>query len=346
MNDPTISRSDAGYTLLEVIVVLTITTFLVVVMSTLVSTTGESQHYTERMARIMEVNQEIINEQRGELLSTVTLFQKGTMGDGYFNAIQKGSAPPIAGSLLPATIVNGNFGTETTSGERTGNVLLFAAQAWTTGFQCTSGKTYFLDVYRLTSYYLTAEDSGPNPDTGIGLNLTKLVSEPLVDGNELDNVSDATDQAELLMHVRSGSADIWGNSHDQVKLVWRRGREITETDAMREIDGASFLMSSTPITPRPAGAWQIMQDERRSARGLLHYRHFSVASNWAHQRVGVARFGVKNNTGDGFPHGFEVQVAGPSSTRQVLLHLSILSTNNKGTKAHSDLRATVLVQDI
>ena len=62
-----------GFTLLEVTVVLAITTFLISIVANLVTSSGDSQAYAQRMARGTEINQELINELRGELLSSVGL---------------------------------------------------------------------------------------------------------------------------------------------------------------------------------------------------------------------------------------------------------------------------------
>ena len=340
-------ESQRGFTLVETTIVLTVLVFMISVMVNLIINTSSTQKYIEQMARCTEVNQEIINDLRSELLATVTLFESGVLGDGYFAAlITDPTSPPLGTSSLATLIANDTFQKETVSGALAGNVLLFAGQARTDEFTCASGNTYRVDIYRLYCYYLTKEDGGPKPGSPLGLNLTKFVSEPLADGDQIDAMTDLVDRGEVLTHLVTGSVDDAGETHAITKLAWRRGRDITILDTMREIDPFTGLLSSVPIGPRPAGAWKIMLEPTKSHRGLLHYRHFSIASNYGEDRLGVARFGKKSNTGDGFPHGFEVQISGPSSARQVLVHMSVVGTNRKGTKPHSDLRTTVFVQDL
>jgi prepilin-type N-terminal cleavage/methylation domain-containing protein len=340
------SGAQRGFTLVETIIVLTVLVFLVSVMANLIINTSNTQKYIEQMARCTEVNQEIINDLRGEILTTVTLFESGTVGDGYFKSlIFDATSPPLGSSGLATLIPNDTFQKETVSGALAGNVLMFAGQARTDEFTCASGNTYRIDIYRLYCYYLTKEDGGPKPGTPTGLNLSKFVSEPMADGDQIDAMTDPVDKTEVLGHLHAGSPDDSGEAHAITLLVWRRGRDIAILNTMREID-SSGLLSSTPIAPRPAGAWKINREPTKSHRGLLHYRHFSIATNYGDDRLGVARFSKMSMTGDGFPHGFEVQIAGPSSARQVLVHISVVGTNRKGTKPHSDLRATVFVQDV
>lgn len=336
-----------GFTLVETIIVLTVLVFLVSVMANLIINTSSTQKYIEQMARCTEVNQEIINDMRSELLTTVTLFEGGTLGDGYFKSlIYDPSSPPLGTSRQATLIANDTFQTETVSGALTGNVLMFAGQARTDEYTCLSSNTYRIDIYRIYCYYLTKEDGGPKPGTPIGLNLSRFVSEPLADGDQIDAMADATDRIEVLSHLANGTLDDAGEAHAITKLVWRRGRDIGILDTMREIDPSTGTLSSVPLGTRPVGAWKIFREPTKSHRGLLHYRHFSIATNYGDDRLGVARFGKMSTTGDGFPHGFEVQIAGPSAARQVLVHISVVGTNRKGTKPHSDLRATVFVQDV
>ena len=106
--------SQRGFTLLETIIVFTVLMSVVSIMANLITTTTSTQKYTERMARCTEVNQEIINDVRGELLSAVTLFESGPLGDGYFAALTPDpTSPPLATSSQATLIPNDTFQKET-----------------------------------------------------------------------------------------------------------------------------------------------------------------------------------------------------------------------------------------
>jgi hypothetical protein len=70
----------------------------------------------------------------------------------------------------------------------------------------------------------------------------------------------------------------------------------------------------------------------RRSPGCCRYRHHSSPRTSPRQlRRRPLRPAVEYDVG--FPHGFEVQVTGPSSARQVLLHLVVASTNRSGHTA-------------
>ena len=103
-------------------------------------------------------------------------------------------------------------------------------------------------------------------------------------------------------------------------------------------------MSSTPILPR-SPIWEVLRDPVRSSDKLLFYNHFSVATNHAPASIGIGKFSVTDNSGNGFPHGFEVQIIGPSSGRQVMLHL-LLANTRPGLMATSSQKLVVNSRDI
>jgi hypothetical protein len=87
---------------------------------------------------------------------------------------------------------------------------------------------------------------------------------------------------------------------------------------------------------------------RREALGgsLLAYRHYSIATNYSQASYAVPRFGIASSATGGFPHGFEIQVVGPASARQVLLRIVVVSTNNAGHKAHAETQTVIVARDL
>jgi prepilin-type N-terminal cleavage/methylation domain-containing protein len=336
-----------GFTLIELIIASTLLSMMVFAVATLSISGAEAQEYARRLTRATEITQDIVDEMRLELVSCVRVFGNDAEGTGNLALLDLDGAPVPLGNLrLPTVDANGEIRRDTSGAEITGNSLFFTKLAWSDRYQCTSGNEYLIDVFRWIYYYLTIEEGGPAAGSSIGLNLVRVVSEPLVDGSAIDSITDPVDQAELLLHLYNATPDALGATHAPCQVVWLRGGNPSLLGTLREIDPGDGSLSETPLSAsgRP-DPWQVLRAEP-VVQGLLSYRHHSVATNFAPASQGVNRYGIASASGAGFPHGFEVQIAGPSSARQVLLHLVVASTNRRGHTAFSNLQVVVDARDL
>lgn len=338
---------EAGFSFLEA----TIASIMMLLLAWLVATLSidgmRAQKYSERQARVTEITQDVTDEIRRALGSTMRVFGNDLIGTGYRSAMQLGTGMPVplASSRLPTIVASGILELEDPLAPRTGNELLFARYSWTDEFTPSSGSTYRVDVYRIERWYLTAAGDGPRAGVPDGLNLARWVSEPLADADQVDRISDPADQAEVLLHLRQGTPDDTGVGRTPVSLVWLVGDPVGVVGTFRQIDGTGGL-TDTPSSPRPSGAWVLLPDTSLSDPDILVYRHHSIATNFAPRVMGVGRFGQRSAASGGFPHGFEVQVVGPSAARQLLLHLTIVSSNAGGRRGYHDMQVIVDVRDL
>ncbi len=342
--DPTHGSKEGGFTLLEVIIVMTILVSVIFIVVQLFLRSNQAHELAIRLNRGTELNQALLQNMRADLSSSVRLFENNALGNAYRDVLDMTDANPPMASVLPTIDSAGIFRQEAATGTLTGNTLLFANYAWIDEFQCTSGNQYLVEVHRVVRYYMAKEDGGPTPTYPIGLNLCRWVSEPMVDGDQIDSIFDPTDQAEVLDHLLTRTPDMEGKTHPAVEVVWRVGEDLAAVDTLRQI-GMGGILSDTPLAPRDP-TWAILRDPALSSNSLLWYRHFSVASNYAPGSAGVGRFSVQDNGGDGFPHGFEVQIIGPSAGRQVLLQLSLMSTRLSGLPTTSSQRIVVNMREM
>ena len=333
-----------GFTLLEMMLALIVLVTLIFVVVQLAFRTSDAQRYATLLNRSTEINQDLLQGMRSDLLSSVKLFQNDAKGNAYLDVLDMTLATPAINSTLPTFNDTGVFGQEPGTGVLTGNTLMFAKHAWTAEYECLSGNIYMLEVYRIVRNYLAEADGGPQPSSPLGLNLCRWVSEPMVDGNQVDAITDTTDRAEILDNLLNRFPDVNGKTHVKVEVVWKPGQDPVMLSTFRHIGLGGFL-SSAPLAPR-AAQWKILRDPKQSSNGLLHFRHFSVASNYSKPSFGVGRYSVMSSAGDGFPHGFEVQIIGPSSGRQVLLQLTVVSTVRRGLPAVSSFRVVVNTREI
>jgi hypothetical protein len=339
-----VHRRSAGFTIVELMISAVLITVMAVAVGRMSLSGADAQGYAARLNRVTELNQDLIDRMRLELVSSVRLFTRGTEGDGNRALLDLTGMPaPLATSVLPTLAAGSQVQADTVGAEITGNSLFFAKLAWTDRFVCSSGGEYLVDVYRWVYYYQALEGSSLTPGSPTGLDFVRFTSEPLADAAGIDRITDLNDRAELLQHLATGTADADGLVRDRTEVIWRRGADPAITGTLRYID-SSGLMSNDPGGSRP-DPWQVLPATQR-AQGLLRHRHHSLATNSAPAGWGAARFGVMSDVGEGFPHGFEVQVVGPSSARQVLLHLVLASTNRRGQTAWSGMQAIVDCRDL
>lgn len=336
----------AGFTLLETMISTVILLMMVLLVATLSDSGSQAQRYAARITRATELGQDIVTEMRRYVASSVRLFHDDVDGRAYVALLDLAfGAQRLTGRLpqmRPTAIFEQESGTPIT-----GNLLAFARHSWTDTYFCvTSGNSYGLDVFRICAYYLRPDGAGLVTGSSIGLNLCRYMSEPMVAGEQVDAITDPTDRAEVFQSLLKGrtTGDLVAQPdpiHPELQLVWRLNGTAGTVGTLREIDPGTLTLSNSPLPPRP-GTWQIGRDRGHSSDGLLQYRHFSVATNWAPSAFRVGRFSTVSTAGEGFPHGFEVQFIGPASARQVLLRLAIVSTVRSSLPAWS---ATEMIQD-
>lgn len=335
----------AGYSMIELVISSMLLALMIGAVATLSVSGGQAQEYSRRLNRVTEITQHTIDEMRLEIVSSVRLFSNDTEGNENLALLDLSNAPaPLADIRLPTVSANETLRQDTSGNEITGNTLFFAKFAWSDRFVCTSTNEYLVDVYRWVYYYLAPEDGGPDPSHAIGLNIVHWISEPLIDASSIDRITDSDDQKEVLLHLFNGTADADGITHDPAEAVWVRGALPSVTGTLRHIDSSDGTLSDTPLIPRP-DPWSVLgRDE--TVTGLLSYRHHSVSSIYSRDSFGVTRYAIEDTSGAGFPHGFEIQVVGPSAARQVLIHMVNSSTQRSGHLAWSAMQLSVDARDL
>ncbi len=339
------SSPEAGFTMLEMTIAAMMLLALSFLVTSLILSGTSSSKYADRLGRVTEISQEVMDDMQRELRSATRLFQDDAIGNSYLNSLQILSGiPPLSSSKLPTIVATDTFKKDVVGAEKTGSQLLFSRHAWSDSFLCTSGNTWRVDVYRMVHYSMTPEEGGPQAGSPTGLNLTKWVSEPLVDGNQIDSISDATDRAEVLVHLWTQSADVDGQVHPKAEVVWMPGEDPAVVGTLRQIVSGGAMVT-TQQAPR-TGSWALLEDPGQSFPGMLFYRHHSLATNFSQSNQGVSRFAIMDTVvAGGFPHGMEIQVVGEASSRRVLLHLTLVSTNNAGQKAFYDIATVTDVRE-
>ena len=328
-----------GFTLVEVAVVAVLILILGMAMTTMAHRGHEAQDFVQRSSRVNESAQAILGEMRRRVSSSMRLFYEDVEGQAYFSGLDTSPLPPIAKTKLPAVRRDASFAKELSSDPRTGNALLLARHERTSNYVVDAlGTKHRVDVYRLHALYLVAMPNFDPQNSVDGLELAHWVSEPLVDWGQVEQLGDATKEQLLLQQLYSGAnPDEPSRPWAPARTLWRPGSEFSQAFASVQNDGTRL-----PIPP----GWRVPMSAKRSVRGRLGSVGLSVAANAAGSARGLGRFGIVDTTDSGFPHGFETQVIGPASARQVLVHLTLVNSPNRKQRSWFDLVGVAETRDL
>ncbi|MEO0478250.1 MAG: hypothetical protein AAF196_02090 [Planctomycetota bacterium] len=341
---------EAGFSFIEATIASVLLVSLAGLVASLTRSGATAQQFSQRLARVTEISQDLADQIRTGLSASVRILGSGTEGDAYRSMCQLPDEPefsmpqPIQTSRLPVVRTNGHFDLEDASQPVTGNDLMFARYSWTYEYEVSSGDIYRVDVYRLERYYMTPAGDGPQQGSPVGLNFVHWVSEPLADGAQIDSIADSKHRDEILTALFDAEADRFGVTRTPVQVLWTLGASISDVTTLRQIfsDGSTSNDSQAPRST----TWEFEADPDLCQPNMLDYRHHSIATVFSPVRMGANRFGLVDETSDGFPHGFEIQVIGPSSSREILVHLTIVSTRGDGQRAFHDLQVVSDIRDV
>ncbi len=316
-----VSRSESGMTPVELTLTSTVLVTLIWLMATLSMTSVRSEEYAQRISKDTEVVDEVLNSMKRSLESSVFILQHNAKGLDYTSLLTRLAAERLIGGSLPVVDENGIFEKEAVARSKSGNALVFAEHHRTDEYRCASGNVYRIPIYRFHAYSIIEPKEGTEAEAIGAYNFSMWTSEPLADGLRVDKIGDATDQLEVLQHLGAASADVDGKTHNPTRLVWKVGGDPRQAGVFRFIDP---LTSPALFDFASFSAIKIQPDARASRVDLLNFRGLGLAANDSPRRAGVAAFSQIDNEGDGFPHGFEVQITGPSSAREILLRMVIV----------------------
>ncbi|MAE77904.1 MAG: hypothetical protein CMJ85_13665 [Planctomycetes bacterium] len=332
-----------GFTMVEMIVVSAIMIILVGAIGGMAVSSRSAQDFVERQTLLTGATQDLMSRIRSDVASSVRLFGDDSEGAGYLLGLDRGPWSGLTGERLPKIESAGAFSKDDEpASAKTGNVLLFAmhdrTDTWDLAQDPETPKYIRIDLYRIVAYYLRKTPLAKLGQEVDGLDLVRWVSQPLIDGHQIEAVTDPAERAPLLAHLYIGSNP--QNStlpYPPANLTWKPGAVFS--GAFQDVLPAGDMQ---PVDP----TFKLPVDRRLARADHLEYRRLSIATNVAGPNRGLGRFGLVDNALDGFPHGFEVQVVGPAAARQVLAHLSVVSVGHGSNRAWLDLAGVVETRDL
>jgi Tfp pilus assembly protein FimT len=323
----------SGYSLVELILSSSLLAIMALTVVGLASTGSDTSEYSGRLNRITEIAQDELTAVRRDATASVRLFTNDAQGLAYLDRLDRSNHAGLTAARLPELDSQGTFRRDTVANERTGNVLFFVrhdrTHEWTHPVQ--PGVAYRIDLYRFVAFYLRRVHAGPLTDADNGLDLCRWLSVPFADANQVEDIADSDHRKLVLESLLRGENQAAPTRPFPIcPYAWRFGSDLSVALSMQRIvTGGSLTDLTGPSMP----TFMIPADQANIRQLRLWRRGVSVATNFARSNLGVSRFALMNSTGDGFPHGFELQIIGPAAARQVLIHISLLSTQRRGAKA-------------
>jgi len=328
-------------TIVELMIVTVFLSVLFVLFYQLVLRITQANEYAMAFSELSTYSQQACNDMKEDLTASRFLFQNDSFGNAYWDAIMfPTDAQPLNSCRLPTAEELGNFEPDTATHQKTGNCILFIKNETPFTTVCKYGpddtdyKTVRIDVYRIVAYYLTkitGSDIGNKPDS---LNLIRAETELYADYSQLiyigenDPDDDHPDLQEELLAKLVEDAD--------VNYAWKTSEEPDEAFFPIELTGSTYTLATSPQSPMV-----IQFDSWEEVVPNMKYKHMSVCWNiddTFRLPIKVPTFGVASAAGDGFPHGFEVQIIGPSGARQIMTRIALVKETSSrrvaGIAAH------------
>lgn len=333
-------RSDGdegGFTLIELVVVSVLLIVMAGAVTSMAHRGSEAQDFVRRNTKVTNKTQTIVSRIRDDIASSIRLLYNDTEGSSYLNGCDFGTVPAISTSTLPTIKPTGGFGKDTVGNEFTGNCIAFVKQERTDVFDVSDyydpAKIVRVDIYRLYVYYLHKQ-SGVSNAHDSDLDLVRWRSVALIDSKQCEALTSAEKQR-LYVHLYNGTNPKEPSlTFPVARLLWEQGETFTNAFRIIEQDGS---------TSSPPAGFKLPEGKQRWNRSLLQRASLGVARNLIGAGKGIARFALMKKD---FPHGFETQVIGPASARQVLLHFTLVGNRGQKLRSVIDLMSVAETRDL
>lgn len=300
-------RSQGGYSLIEIVMVLAILALMSFVVERTLASTQNADRWLGAVRKSTERGQRIAYNLREIVSASRKLFGNDTMGQGYLAALDLTRDPVAPGSRLPLIDEVGGLGPDASGVPMTGNILLFVREADPAPAVANPATqaVRFIDTYRFVCVYPHVADNyvitKANPKLARDLVIWR--SEPFPSYAQILEVSDPTQRANVIqdLYNRFGYEFAW--------------------DSNGTVDTSMFAMDSLGgLSGTPTPGLTLAEDVVVSERGRLAYANVQLADSL---NSDYYRRAVFTNNDGWMPDGFEIKIVGASGSRKVWMNLVV-----------------------
>lgn len=331
------SRREGGFTLIELIVVSALIVVMAGAVTVMANRGTEAQQFVRSNSKMTNKVRSIIDKVRDDVASSVRLLYNDAEGQSYLSWLDFAGKPAISSTRLPNVKPNG-FGKEAADETYTGNCIAFVKQERTDKFNVADvfspPKVVRTDIYRVYVYYLTQVATTGSSVKKSDLDLVRWRSVSLIDWKQQEHLT-AEERIRLLTHLYLGTnSDEPERPFPPARIMWETGKNF---------GNACRIVNSDGTWTWPPSGFRLPGGKQLKKSSLLQLAAVGVARNNIGTEKGIARF---TQIGPNWPNGFEVQISGPASARQVLMHFTLIGNRGRKMTNVIDLLAVAETRDL
>lgn len=314
-------RSQRGFSLMEITVVLAIVSVLMIVVYSLIEETIQVTMFNESHNDLAMLTQAAVNTLQGEVMQTKFAFEEDTLGSSYRSALTLPSYVTVwTNTLLPRFDAGGEIEPDPASQRYTGNSLLLARQLEPLtitydddGLPNTPEVEFLADRYRFEYVYLSRTGVKSFGGSGMTMDLMMSTSGEYADFFQVSSMTPAATGRIATKLLAAG-----------LTRAWNPGQPLNS--AFYTLSGATDGTFNAPVN-----APTIPISETRSLlRGMMGGRisgrmDYSVAFGTFAIPTPMRVFAQPIAAQPGFPSGFETKIVGPARSRKVMTRVVLMS---------------------
>lgn len=325
-------RSQRGFSLMEITVVLAIVSVVMIMVYSLIEETMQVTMFNESHNELNIISQSAVNTLQSEVQQAKFAFEEDALGTSYRDALTLPSDVTIwADSRLPVFAATGEIAPDAPAETFTGNSLLIARQMEPLtvtydddGDGSTPEVEFLADRYRFEYFYLARSDAKSFYDTGMTMDLLMSRSAEYADFFQLDSLDDAPAGLVVQELIDAGLSRAW-NPGAAIDSAFYTLAGATDGVFSPAITGPKIPMVHTTTLLRPFFGVGNREQRLAGGVGISGNIHYSVAFGSFALPVPMRVFAQADATNPGFPSGFEVKIAGPSRNRKVMTRVVLMS---------------------
>lgn len=334
------SKRDSGISLIELLIVMFLFAVVGIMTYGILVGTARTNLFLESHNDLGEFGQRLVNDIKTKALQSKRLMDNSTAGNSYLAALDLSDAPPpLEGMTLPTIEIAGSFSPSMADDTENpfvaasvGNALLFAESL---APYVDAANNARIDLYRFNFYYLSTNTGTSIAGKDHTLDILHWQSVQFADYDQLKLLENHDSSGTALTAVLGGlqTADP-AAEREAITYAWSPAKPVDA--AFYDING------KTSLPEAPNGTYDIALGSIQPAISNLNGARiggdmpYTVAFNSGESfpiNESVPLFATASDTGDGFPHGLETMIAGPSGGRRIFIRLVLAADNGGGNLA-------------